>query len=78
MTYPFTDGQQHDLATPLMPAEERVLNLLGQAWDEFLTLPVLHPMHQAEFVSAIHEAQRLVLSRPAKRAQNARRTVVKE
>lgn len=52
--------------------EERVLNLLAEAWGEFLSLAQLHEWHQREFMSAIHEAQRLVLSRGGIKMQIAK------
>ena len=45
------------------PKEEKILNLLAEAWSEFLELAQLHEWHQREFMFSIHEAQRLVLSR---------------
>ena len=47
--------------------EREVLRLLGDAWDEYLKLPVDHPSHQADFVAAIHSAQRLIAIRVARR-----------
>jgi hypothetical protein len=43
--------------------ETIVLNLLAEAWNNFLTLPVLHPDDQHEFREAIHQAQNIVLAR---------------
>lgn len=47
--------------------ERRVIDLLVSAWNVFVTLPVQHPMHNQEFAHAIHEAQRLIMSRPTAR-----------
>ncbi|MFA6044742.1 MAG: hypothetical protein WC718_07145 [Phycisphaerales bacterium] len=49
-------------------AEKAVLDLLVEAVNSYNKLPIQHPMHQAEFTHAIHEAQRLVMSRPVARA----------
>jgi hypothetical protein len=49
--------------------ERAVLDKLKDAWGLFRELPIQHPMHQTEFVHNIHEAQRLVMSRPTARAE---------
>lgn len=49
----------------LTPDEIRVLNALGDAWDTFLDLPVLHKEDQTAFVQTLHTAQNIVLGRPA-------------
>ena len=46
-------------------AETAVVNHLMEAYNDFVKLPVLHPQHQMEFMLAVHQAQRLVLARPA-------------
>lgn len=53
----------------LTEGEKEVLNLLAASWNLFLKLPTQHPMHAQEFCGAIHDAQRLVMSRPTSRSQ---------
>lgn len=43
--------------------ELRVLNMLGEAFNEFQKLPVLHYSDLPEFVHAIHAAQNIILAR---------------
>lgn len=50
--------------------EERVAVLLGEAWNEYLKLPVEHPNEQAEFCGAIHACQDKVLARSGRRRMN--------
>ncbi len=50
--------------------EARVVDLLAQAWNEYLLLPVEHPMAQAEFCTAIHRCQDMVLARSGRGALN--------
>lgn len=49
--------------------ERAVLDLLSKAWNKFTELPAQHPTHQQEFMLAIHQAQRLVMSRPTARVE---------
>jgi len=50
---------------PLLSNEEfAVMKALTEAWNLFLELPVIHEMHQQEFILHIHDAQRIVMSRP--------------
>ena len=44
----------------LKPAERRVVNLLAEAYNEFVKLPFQHPSNLDEFVTAIHVCQRTV------------------
>lgn len=53
----------------MIDSEEAVLNLLGEAWNAFNRLPVLHPCDQQEFMTAIHAAQNIILARAGLRAQ---------
>jgi hypothetical protein len=55
--------------TELTVEERRVLEHLKQAFELYSKLPVQHPMHQLEFTLAIHQAQRLVMSRPTARVE---------
>ena len=48
--------------------EIHVLDLLGEAWNEFSKLPNSHPMDNEEFVHHIHILQRQVLAREGRRA----------
>lgn len=59
-------------AVPLrdLSSEEReIIETLGDAWSDFVRLseqiPVGHPDDLDEFKAAIHQAQRVVLTRPA-------------
>ena len=52
-------------------AELRIVGLLGEAWNAFLTLPIEHADHQDEFRHAIHRAQDMVLARVGARQINA-------
>lgn len=45
--------------------EQKIAQLLGDAWNLYLTLPVEHPMGRDEFCRAIHHCQNMVLARPA-------------
>lgn len=47
--------------------EKDILELLAEAFDKFIQLPVQHPMHQQEFMMKIHDLQRLILCRPTSR-----------
>lgn len=53
----------------MKPEEREVLALLGQAWNKFLELPVLHTMDHQEFCHAIHAAQNIVLARAGLREE---------
>jgi len=53
----------------LTPDENVVLVLLKQSYDAYIHLPEQHPMHQQEFSMAIHQCQRLVMSRPTARVE---------
>ena len=48
--------------------EKRVLKLLGQAYNEFRQLEVIHHADVSEFVLAIHAAQNIILARAGLRA----------
>lgn len=47
--------------------ENRVLELLGQAFNEFHSLPKLHQADLPEFVHHLHILQNLVIQRPGAR-----------
>ncbi len=55
-------------AAELTDQEAKVAQMLGDAWNEYLKLPVEHPMGQSEFCSAIHACQNMVLARCGVRA----------
>lgn len=57
-----------DTSCLLTSKEQMVAQLLGDAWNLYLTLPVEHPMGRDEFCRAIHLCQNMVLARPAIRA----------
>lgn len=54
----------------LTPEEIEVNNLLGQAYNLFGKLPVIHPADKNDFVYAIHLAQNIILSRSGLRDLN--------
>ena len=51
--------------------EQFVVGLLAGVWNEFMKLPVEHPMEQQEFCSAINACQDKVLARAGRRAINS-------
>ena len=55
-------------ASELTDQEAKVAQMLGEAWNEYLKLPIEHPMEQKEFCSAIHTCQNIVLARCGGRA----------
>lgn len=55
----------------LTPDENRVLETLGCAWNEYCALPPMHPHDADEFMRAIHAAQNIVLARAAMRSSIA-------
>ncbi|MFZ5411280.1 hypothetical protein [Enterobacter kobei] len=57
-----------DSTCVLTAEEQKVAQLLGDAWNLYLALPVEHPMGLDEFCRAIHHRQNMVLARPAIRA----------
>jgi len=50
--------------------EIQVLELLGEAYNKFCELLVIHPRDHAEFTLAIHAAQNIVLARAGLRELN--------
>lgn len=58
-TIPSPDG-----ASLLTDKEQQVVNLLAEAWNQFLLLPVLHDDHIPEFRHGVHKLQNLVMARP--------------
>lgn len=62
------------MKTELTEQEAKVATMLGDAWDEYLKLPIEHPLEQHEFCMAIHRVQDMVLARPGRRALNRTRT----
>ena len=59
----------------LLPAELDALNHLELACESFLVLPHLNSHDRADFLHHIHDAQRIILSRPALRATNTTRPI---
>lgn len=55
----------------LTDREGFIAGLLAGVWNEFLKLPVEHPMERDEFCRAIHACQNMILARPGRRAINA-------
>ena len=52
----------------LTDQEAKVAQMLGDAWNEYLKLPVEHPREQQEFCTAIHICQDKILGRCGRRA----------
>lgn len=48
--------------------EKEVMELLVQAHNKFIDLPVQHPNDKQEWVSKFHELQRMLMARVAVRA----------
>lgn len=48
----------------LTTAEQEVMTKLSDAWNAFVKLKTVHPDEQNDFRHAIHEAQRIIMSRP--------------
>ncbi len=65
-------------AAELTDQEARVAQMLGEAWNEYLKLPIEHPMEQKEFCSAIHACQNMVLARCGARALKSAQPVALE
>ena len=65
-------------AAELTDQEAKVARMLGDAWNEYLKLPVEHPMGQSEFCSAIHACQNIVLARCGVRALKSTQSVALE
>ncbi|MBJ2259094.1 hypothetical protein [Pseudomonas psychrophila] len=65
-------------AAELTDQEAKVAQVLGEAWNEYLKLPVEHPMGQKEFCSAIHACQNIVLARCGVRALKSTLSVALE
>ena len=53
----------------MTPEETNCLNILSNAWDEFIKLPELYPWERVQFMFAIHAAQFMLMSRPTVRLQ---------
>jgi len=55
-------------APELLTGEENeVFSRLAEAWNAFVALPAIHSCDRADFLQAIHQAQRVVLARPVLR-----------
>ncbi|WP_278939769.1 hypothetical protein [Pseudomonas helleri] len=65
-------------AAELTDQEARIAQMLGEAWNEYLKLPIEHPMEQKEFCSAIHACQNMVLARCGARALKSAHSVALE
>lgn len=48
----------------MTPEENKIVDLLADAWNAFIHLPILHQKDQDEFIHAIHQAQNIIMSRP--------------
>ena len=60
-----------EMNATLTEQEAKIARMLGEVWNEYLRLPVEHPMDQQEFCKAIHTCQDMVLARSGRRALNA-------
>lgn len=65
MSIKFTEDQAR-----VTDQEAVVVGLLAEAWNEFLKLPIEHPMEQREFCTAIHSCQDKILARGGRRVIN--------
>jgi hypothetical protein len=65
----------YDDSKLLSEEENRVLQLLGAAWNEFVQLPLLHPQERDEMCGLIHRCQEKVMARPVLAELNKRRSV---
>lgn len=57
----------------MIEQELRALDLLAQAWNTFIELPVLHHADREEFGRAIHAAQNIILAREGLRTTDVMR-----
>jgi hypothetical protein len=55
--------------TLLTEEEAKIVELLAEVWNLFVELPLLLEWDSVEFMHVIHDAQRMILSRPVVRAQ---------
>lgn len=55
----------------LTTEERSILDWLGECWNRFSQLTVLHPDDADEFRYAIHNAQNIVMQRPTAEAMLA-------
>lgn len=51
-------------------AEKHLVELLAEAWNAFVFMPIEHPCDRDEFCRGIHALQEKVLARPARREIN--------
>lgn len=51
----------------LTTTEREIIDLLSKAHNLHNKLPKQHPMHDSEFCTAVHHAQRIIMSRPVAR-----------
>ncbi|ELI8013272.1 hypothetical protein [Yersinia enterocolitica] len=54
-----------DTLCTLSADEQRVAQMLGDAWNQYLQLSTEHLCERDEFCRAIHACQRIILARPA-------------
>ncbi len=52
----------------LTDEEMEIVNLLEDAYDKFMSLPIMQPDDQQEFYNSVHHAQNTVMARVAVRA----------
>lgn len=52
---------------PFTPEEQRVMDHLVNAWNEFVKLQVTHPSHNNDFGNAIHKCQDVLIHRVVQR-----------
>lgn len=61
-------SKEESIPCYLTAAERDVAQMLGDAWNVYLSLPVEHQNERTKFCQAIHACQSIVMSRPAVRA----------
>lgn len=54
----------------LTDAEQALVQMTADLWNAYLLLPNEHGSDRPEFLAAIHDLQRHILSRPVRRAMN--------
>lgn len=53
----------------LTEKEQGILNKLGECAEELTSLPPVHQADLLEFTTAIHQAQNIIMARPATEVQ---------
>lgn len=61
------DGKVMKIQDLLKPEEITVLDILAEAWNQFIAMPQLHQWDRLEFMHVIHSAQQMIMCRPVQR-----------